>query len=108
MGNQQPQACVLGIRMRQTNSQAELVARRGELMAELLLQDLEPASLARPPNDFGYDFLVRFINRRGGTNIIGVEVKATERLGTSLFAIDRRTYDLLAHSSIPAFQDFSS
>lgn len=86
--------------MKQTHSNAELVARRGELMAELFLQGLKPTSLARPPDDFGYDFLVGFVNRKGGINTVGVEVKATERLDRSSFVINRRTYDLLAHSTI--------
>lgn len=85
----------------QSRSHAALVTRRGELMAELFLQDLEPASLARPPHDFGYDFLVAFTNSKGGMNTFGVEVRATERPVQSPFVIDRRTYDRLTHSTIP-------
>jgi Domain of unknown function (DUF4365) len=72
-------------------------------MAELFLQNLEPTSIARPPVDFGYDFLVGFANKEGGINYFAVEVKATDRFVPSLFIIDRRTYDLLAHSSIRGF-----
>lgn len=70
-------------------------------MAELFLQDLEPASVARPPRDFGYDLLVVFKNSKGGINTFGVQVKATERPVPSRLVIDRRTYDRLAHSTIP-------
>lgn len=70
-------------------------------MAELLLQDLEPLSLARPPQDFGYDFLVVFTNSKGGINTFGVEVKSTDRPVSSSFVIDRQTYNRLAHSTIP-------
>jgi hypothetical protein len=80
---------------------AELVGRRGELMAELFLQDLEPASIARAPQDFGYDYLVGFPNSKGGINTFGVVVKATERPVASSFLIDRQTYDRLAHSAPP-------
>ncbi len=87
--------------MKQATAHAELVARRGELMAELFLQDLEPASLARPPANFGYDFLVVFPRRNGGTNTFAVEVKATEHPDPSSFVIDKQTYNRLAHSNIP-------
>ena len=72
-------------------------------MAELFLQDLEPTSIAHPPVDFGYDFLVGFANKEGGINYFAVEVKATDRSVPSLLLIDRRTYDLLAHSNIKGF-----
>jgi hypothetical protein len=87
--------------MKKTNSRYELLGRRGELMAELFLEGLQPLSVARPPHDFGYDLLVVFKNSKGGINTFGVEVKATERPVPSRFVIDRRTYDRLAHSTIP-------
>src|SRR5205809_1214564 len=87
--------------MTQIHPHAELVTRRGELMAELFLQEFGPASIARPPHDFGYDFLVVFKNSKGGINTFGVDVKVTERPVPSPFLIDRRTYDRLAHSTIP-------
>jgi len=72
-------------------------------MAELFLQSLEPISIARPPADLGYDFLVSFKNSKGGMNTFGVQVKATEQPVSSSVVINRRTYDLLAHSSIQGF-----
>jgi hypothetical protein len=36
----------------------QIVARRGELLAELLLQDMEPFFLARAAADVGYVFLL--------------------------------------------------
>jgi len=70
-------------------------------MAELLLEDFGPLSLARSPKDVGYDFLVSFRNSRGGTNTFGVEIKATERPDLSSFVVDRQTYNRWAHSTIP-------
>ena len=89
--------------MKQTRPYNEFVGRRGELMAELFLEDLKPTSIARPPIDFGYDFLIGFRNKEGGINYFAVQVKATDRSVPSLFMIDRRAYDLLAHSSIQGF-----
>lgn len=89
--------------MKPTGSHYSVVARRAELMAELFFQDLEPVSIARPPHDFGYDFLVVFKNSKGGKNTFGVEVKATDHPVQSPFTVDRRTYDLLAHSTLPGF-----
>src|SRR5438045_3430855 len=86
--------------MKRTNSHPELLGRRGELMAELFLESLDPVSVARPPQDFGYDLLVAFKNSKGGINTFGVEVKATQRPVPSRFVIDKRTYDRLAHSTI--------
>jgi hypothetical protein len=70
-------------------------------MAELFLEGLDPVSIARPPQDFGYDLLVVFKNSKGGINTFGVAVKATERPIPSRFVIDRRTYDRLVHSTLP-------
>ena len=56
-----------------------LVARRGELMAELFLQELEPAFVAQPVTDFAYDFFIGFSKPDGGINTYAVEVKATEQ-----------------------------
>ncbi len=70
-------------------------------MAELFLEGLEPVSVARPPQDFGYDLLVVFKNSKGGVNTFGVEVIATQRPVPARFVVDRPTYDRLAHSTIP-------
>jgi len=90
----------IGVRMSAT-SHRSLIGHRSELMAELLLQEFDPISLARPTVDFGYDFLVSFTNSRGGINTFGVEVKGTEKEISSTFAIERRAYDRLANSNIP-------
>jgi len=63
--------------MTESNSQSGLIGRRSELMAELFLQELNPKFLARPTEDFGFDFLVTFKNPKGGLNTYGVEVKGT-------------------------------
>jgi hypothetical protein len=89
--------------MKHTSTSNELVERRGELLAEFFLQQLGAESVARPPQEFGFDFLVVFTNSQGGKNTFGVEVKSTERLLSRYWTIDRRTYGQLAHSTMPGF-----
>ncbi len=69
-----------GFRMSEAKSRSLYVERRGELLAELFLQDLNPEFVARATGDVGYDFLVGFRNSRGGVNNISGVVKTTERL----------------------------
>ena len=79
-----------------------LVSRRGELMAELFLQDLGPQFISRPTtSDVGYDLLVGFSNKKGGINTFAVEVKSTERPPKLKFTLAKRTFDRLSHSNIP-------
>ena len=87
--------------MNQTRGKNETVARRGELLAELFLQELEPEFVARPTADFGYDFLVGFRNRKGGINNIAVQVKATERPARKQYSISKGLYNRWAYSNIP-------
>ena len=87
--------------MNPTRSKNEIVGRRAELLAELFLQELEPEFVARPSDDFLYDFLVGFRNPRGGINNIAVEVKSTEQLARKQYPISRRKYVQLAYSNIP-------
>jgi len=87
--------------MNMTQTNHNIIVRRAELMAELFLQELAPSSIARPPQDFGFDLLVAFENTQGGTNMWGVEIKGAENVSEKEYLISRRTYDLLAHSSIP-------
>jgi hypothetical protein len=72
-------------------------------MAELFLEDLELAFVARTPvaSDFGYDFFVGSPNSKGGINLTAVEVKATERVVSSYYVIDSRLFARLAYSNIP-------
>jgi hypothetical protein len=78
----------------------ELMGRRSELMAELFLQDLGPRFVAKAPNDFGFDFIVGFTNRRGGVNVIAVEVK-TKQTTLPRQQMKAKSYDLLANSNVP-------
>ena len=76
--------------------------RRGELLAELFLQDLQPLFVAQPSGrDFGIDFFVGFTNARGGVNIVTVEVKATEELASPRFRLKKNQFALLANSNVP-------
>ncbi len=79
-----------------------VVERRGELLAELFLQDLNPKFVVRAtPSDLGYDFLVGFPNSQGGINNTAVEVKLTEKPVRHHFPFPRSQYYVLAHSNIP-------
>lgn len=80
---------------------AELLARRGELLAELFLQDLGAEFVARPSADVGYDFFVGFNNPDGGVNLAAVEVKATDRPVQHHFVVQKRLFRRLASSNIP-------
>jgi len=84
------------------SSKAYMVGRRGELIAELFLQDMNPSFVAKPTSDLGYDFLVGFPNTNGGINNYAVQVKATEQPVPSRFPIQTTVYKCLAHSNIPA------
>lgn len=80
---------------------AELLGRRGDLLAELFLQELGAEFVARPSADLGYDFFVGFNNPDGGVNLAAVEVKATDRPVPRRYPVDRRLFRRLAHSNIP-------
>jgi hypothetical protein len=85
------------------HSQASLDGRRGELMAELFLQDLNPQYVARPADSsaFGFDFIVAFANKKGGLNTFAVEVKSTSKPVGSTFTVRTRSYTALANSNPP-------
>jgi hypothetical protein len=82
-------------------AKAELLGRRGELLAELFLQELGAVFVARPTGDLGYDFFVGFNNSEGGVNIAAVEVKATERPVHAHFPVQKRLFRRLAKSNVP-------
>jgi hypothetical protein len=78
-----------------------VISRRGHLLAELFLQDLDPEFVARPTADFGYDFFVGFRNSRGGINNVGVKVKATEQLRSDRLPVPRDQFNTWTQSNIP-------
>lgn len=88
--------------MNYTRSQADVVARRAELLAELFLQDLGATFVSRPTADTGIDFIVAFANGQGGTNLSAVEVKATEHPVGDFYALDAKWYKRLTHSNVPS------
>jgi hypothetical protein len=88
--------------MNSTKSQAEIVARRAELLVELFLQDIGATFVSDPRTDTGYDFIVAFPNGEGGTNFSAVEVKATERPIHDSYPLDAKWYKRLTHSNIPS------
>ena len=84
-----------------TNTDRQVIARRGELLAELFLQDLKPDFIAQSTPEIGYDFLMGFSNPRGGINNIPVEVKTTDHPPRGHFIIPKKQYDQFTHSNIP-------
>ena len=87
--------------MSERSSRADLLWRRGELLAELLLQDLGAEFIARPTGDLGYDYFVGFNNADGGVNIVAVEVMATDRPVPSRYPVRKQLFRRLANSNIP-------
>lgn len=83
-------------------TRSELIARRGEILAELLLQDLGAEFVARPTTDLGYDLLAGFPNTEGGINMAAVEVKVTERDVGGVVRLRRTEFQRLARSNIPS------
>ena len=82
-------------------SSTGLRERRGELLAELLLEDLGAEFVARPMSDFGYDYFVGFTNPDGGLNLAAVELKATDRPVQPRYALPRQYFRRLANSNVP-------
>jgi hypothetical protein len=87
--------------MSKIGARNEMVSRRGELLAELFLEELGPEFIARATSRFEYDSLIGIRNSRGGVNNIAVGVKATERSVSERYPIPKRQYDRWAHSNIP-------
>lgn len=87
--------------MSEASSRMQLVARRGELLAEFFLEDFAPALLARPSAELGFDYLMGLPNPEGGMNLAAVQVKATDRPVPSRMPISREMYDRMAHSNVP-------
>jgi len=79
------------------------IIRRGEMLAESFLEDLEPDYIARATDDkFLYDFVIGFANSEDGVNLCGVEVKATESIPDGGFELPTATLERLAHANIPS------
>ncbi len=78
------------------------IRRRGELFAELFLQELNPFFILSQQVDSSYDFLVGFPNPYGGINNYTVEVKSTECHVGSEYRLNAKQYEILANSNIPA------
>ena len=84
---------------------AEKIGRRGELMAEVFLEGLDPAFLGRGEfrNFHEFDFFAGFRNGDGGFNTWPVEVLATANpVGeTGRYRLPRSRFEPLARSSPP-------
>ena len=102
MANRPSQTQGIKIRMSATNSQAQMVGRRAELMAELFFQSLDAAYVARFDHELAFDLLVGLPNPQGGIDNFAVEVKATEQPVRSGFRVRRQIHERLSRSNTPA------
>lgn len=76
--------------------------RRGELMAEMFLESLEPQFVAKSTSsNLVFDFFIGFLNPNGGINTFAVEVKATERSIQGTYLLPAKIYKILSNSNIP-------
>lgn len=87
--------------MSERSSRADVVERRGELLAELLLEELGAGFVARVPAELGYDFFVGFRNSDGGLNLAAVQVQSTDRPVRSIHPVRQPLYRCLANSNVP-------
>jgi hypothetical protein len=87
--------------MTEAESHAQMIGRRGDLLAELLLHEFNPAFVARATDELGYDFFMGVPNAKGGINITAVQVKATEKRVSPRYRIGRSLYQSLANSNVP-------
>jgi hypothetical protein len=83
------------------SSPLSIVSRRGELMAELFLQELQPVFVAQPVTDIGYDFFIGFTNSEGGLNTYAVEVKATQHPVNEKYRMPGDQFRRLVSSNLP-------
>jgi hypothetical protein len=83
------------------NSIEDVVERRGALLVELFLEELEPEFLVHSTSEFAYDFLVGFTNRGGGINTFAVQVKSLEGPVDESIPLNQNAYQQLTHSNIP-------
>lgn len=84
------------------NDEKTFRGRRAELMAELFLQELNPAFVAKTDNiDFGVDFILGFKNDSGGINVVFVEVKSTESTLRQDVKVSRNQFKILSNSNVP-------
>ena len=82
----------------------ELLGRRGQLLAELFLQDLKPQHLLEVTTPrAAYDYFVGFKTKSGATVTIAVEVKATQHPVRDHFMLitTRSHLDTLTRSNLP-------
>lgn len=87
-----------------TKQEEQIIWRRGKLLVELFLQDMEPDFFVEAiAPGLIYDYLIGFINKDGGLNQCAIEVKATEQTIDNKCRIQRSVFNHLANSNIPVF-----
>ena len=85
----------------QTNK-AWYIARRGELLAEQFLLELEPSYLSlMQGQDFGIDYMAFFQKADGTPVVIAIEVKATQREMKGHFTLSSSQAQKLLNMNIP-------
>ncbi len=83
-----------------------IIQRRGELIAELFLEEFNPKQLSKPDFNAGYDYLVGFSNIGGGINLYPVLVKSTDKPldpDQPSFPVSIEEFNRLAKSNFRAF-----
>lgn len=88
--------------MSEQNVSNQVAARRGELLAELFFQELNPAFISRPTTEeLGYDLLVGIPNAKKGINTFAVQISGTEKDPGAHFPMPRKNFIRMAHSNVP-------
>jgi len=87
--------------MTKTEQKPWYVADRGELLAQVFLQDLKPVSVARGGKDGGVDYLATFKTPNQGLRVIAVEVKATERPVKDNYSLKADLVSRLSTANVP-------
>lgn|ERR1019366_4191536 len=83
-------------------SEAAILARRAELIAQLFFQEIGASFASVPSADIGYDFVVGFDNGQGGMNFSVVEVKSTERPQPRTYALSLALFKRLVFTNVPS------
>lgn len=85
------------------NTTSYIVARRGELLAEQFLLELEPKQVSSLQNqDIGFDYIVFFTKADGSTSTVAVEVKSTEKeIIGGRYSLPTSSIEKLLNSNLP-------
>jgi hypothetical protein len=77
------------------------ISRRGELLAQEFLMDLNPTYFASLGSNIALDYIAFFSKENGSPIAIAIEVKATEQEINNAFFLHSRQLERYQHSNIP-------